>query len=304
MMVVMARDGAVPQSEAERAALYRDFWAYTGVYRADAEKWVADVDVAWNPGWKGEQVRFYKIVGDRMDVTSNWRSAHALPGKPIVRDYLIWERAATLRGEGPAPLTGIWRFVSEWRELQSTGQRLKQPGRTGYLLFLPEGRMIVVLAKKDGAAPRTEQERAALYESTIAYTGPYRADEEKWITKVEVASKPERKGEQLRHYKVNGDRLEVTEPRWWRARDLPGNPLVRTGLAWVRVSPATAAPAEEEAHSQYWKACRNGDVAAVRQMLDRGMSPNATFAGGVTPLFARDRLLVRAPRGGRALAAY
>jgi hypothetical protein len=93
MMVLMAANGAAPQTDIERASLYRHMRAYTGTYQADEEKWVADVDVAWNPGWKGEQVRFYKITGDRMDVTANWRPAPNLAGNPTVRDFLVWVRA-------------------------------------------------------------------------------------------------------------------------------------------------------------------------------------------------------------------
>jgi hypothetical protein len=46
-----------------------------------------------------------------------------------------------------APLVGIWRLVSFEREYQATGERKYPMGKTpaGYILFLPEGRMAVII---------------------------------------------------------------------------------------------------------------------------------------------------------------
>lgn len=63
----------------------------------------------------------------------------------------------------------------------------------------------------EGRKPaRTVQERADLLGSLVAYTGTYRLEGDKWITKVEVAWNPEWVGtEQTRFFKVDGDRLQV-----------------------------------------------------------------------------------------------
>lgn len=45
-------------------------------------------------------------------------------------------------------------------------------------------------------------------------------------------------------------------------------------------------PAQDARTSEFWTACRNGDVAKVREMLDAGMDANARFDAGMTPLAA------------------
>jgi hypothetical protein len=49
-----------------------------------------------------------------------------------------------------------------------------------------------------------------------------------------------------------------------------------------------AAPvmAQETPEARFWAACRNGDVAATRDLLDKGMNVNLRFEGGTTPLTA------------------
>ena len=68
-------------------------FAYTGMYRLEDDKWVTKVDVSWNPARNGtDQVRFYKLDGDRLQVTSAWAPNPNLPGSPITRGVLMWER--------------------------------------------------------------------------------------------------------------------------------------------------------------------------------------------------------------------
>lgn len=50
-------------------------------------------------------------------------------------------------------------------------------------------------------------------------------------------------------------------------------------LAWV-------AQAQETPSDKLWKACRTGDTAVVRQLLDSGLSANTNFGAGITPLAA------------------
>ena len=58
-------------------------------------------------------------------------------------------------------------------------------------------------------------EKAALLNTLVAYTGTYRVEDGKWITKVEVAWNPEWVGtEQVRPYVVDGNQLKVLTP--WR----------------------------------------------------------------------------------------
>ena len=108
-------------------------------------------------------------------------------------------------------LVGNWRLVSFEREYQATGEREYPMGRTptGYILFLPEGRMAVVITGEGRKAPTTDQDRAGLFNSLVAYTGRYRVDGDKWITTVDVSANPAWVGtEQTRAFRVTGDRLQ------------------------------------------------------------------------------------------------
>jgi hypothetical protein len=109
------------------------------------------------------------------------------------------------------PLVGLWRLREFVREYQATGEREYPMGAvpTGYILFLPEGRMAVVITGEGRKAPTTDEDRAGLFKSLVAYTGPYRVDGAKWITMVEVSANPAAVGtEQARAFDISGDRLQ------------------------------------------------------------------------------------------------
>ncbi len=115
------------------------------------------------------------------------------------------------------PVQGAWKLVSYDVEVQATGEKFPPMGKNpkGYVVFTPESRVWFVLTG-DGRKPgKTAEEKAALLDSLVAYTGTYRVEGDKWITKVEVAWNPEWVGtEQSRSFKVDGDRLQVLTP--WR----------------------------------------------------------------------------------------
>ncbi len=111
-----------------------------------------------------------------------------------------------------AKFLGIWKLMSyEW-EIQSTGERQPLMGKnpTGYVIFTPEGRFMAVITGEGRKAASTDQDRAKLLTSMFAYTGMYRIEADKWITKVDVAWLPSYVGtEQVRFFKLDGDRLQV-----------------------------------------------------------------------------------------------
>jgi len=80
----------VPTDE-ERIKLFSTMISYAGTYTFDAEKVVHHVDISWNQNWTGtEQVRFYKLDGDMLTITS-------APAKNFTdgregRSILVWER--------------------------------------------------------------------------------------------------------------------------------------------------------------------------------------------------------------------
>jgi hypothetical protein len=116
-----------------------------------------------------------------------------------------------------AKITGIWKLVAYEVEVQATGQKLPVMGQnpTGYVIFAPEGRVWFVLTGEGRKPAKTAEDRAELLNTLVAYTGMYRVEGDKWITRVDVAWNPEWVGtEQTRSFKVEGGRLEVLTP--WR----------------------------------------------------------------------------------------
>jgi hypothetical protein len=112
---------------------------------------------------------------------------------------------------------GIWQLVSYEIEVQATGQKVPVMGQnpTGYVTFAPEGRVFFVLTGEGRKPAKTDQERAELLSTLVAYTGTYRVEGDKWITKVDVAWNPEWVGtDQIRSFKVDGEQLQVLTP--WR----------------------------------------------------------------------------------------
>src|SRR5262245_56928658 len=52
------------------------------------------VEVAWNPEWVGsEQIRFFKLDGDRLKVLSPWRVMPNWPDKGMTRSILSFDRS-------------------------------------------------------------------------------------------------------------------------------------------------------------------------------------------------------------------
>jgi hypothetical protein len=134
-------------------------------------------------------------------------------------------------------LLGIWKLVSFEAEIQATGQKEPVMGQkpTGYVIFSPEGRAFFILTGEGRKPAKTAQDRANLLNSLISYTGMYRLEGDKWITKVDVAWSPDFVGtEQARFFKVDGDRLQVLTT-WGNSSKLAGkgdateDSYIRTG---------------------------------------------------------------------------
>jgi hypothetical protein len=156
-------------------------------------------------------------------------------GKKIVIDNGSTARVTLTRSGDRAPLVGLWRLVSFQREYQATGERGYPMGfaPAGYILFLPEGRMAVVITGEGRKAPTTDQDRVGLFNTLVAYTGPYRVDGNTWITTVEVSMNPAWVGmEQTRAFQISvSDRLQ--EMTAWAAR--PDNRMARFVITYERV---------------------------------------------------------------------
>jgi Lipocalin-like domain len=114
-------------------------------------------------------------------------------------------------------IVGTWKIESFVREVIATGQRYNEFGDrpSGYISYLPDGWMHVMLvadnrAKLAGAMP-TDQEKAELFGTMIAYAGTYRVDGDKVVHDIEVSWNQVWTGsKQVRFFKTEGDTLTIT----------------------------------------------------------------------------------------------
>jgi hypothetical protein len=132
-----------------------------------------------------------------------------------------------------AKILGTWRLISYEAEMQSTGERTPVLGKnpTGYIIFTPEGRFMSILTSGGRKAAKTDQDRADLLKSMLAYTGIYRLEGDKFITKIDVSWTPAWVGtNQVRFFKFDGDRLQVITA--WG--EWPGKGMARGFLMFER----------------------------------------------------------------------
>jgi|SRR5271167_4930385 len=112
-----------------------------------------------------------------------------------------------------ASLVGTWQLVSVQFEFADTGECVDVygPQPSGYLILTDGGRLMGIITAADRAPPATDADRAALFESMMAYSGEYRAEgEDKFVTTVDLAWHPAWHGEQTRFFALDGDMLSIT----------------------------------------------------------------------------------------------
>ena len=95
MFFVLTGEARKPgKTDKERADLLSTLVAYTGTYRIEGDTWTTKVDVAWNPEWVGtEQVRSFKLVGQRLQVLTPWRLMPNWADNGMTRSIVTFERA-------------------------------------------------------------------------------------------------------------------------------------------------------------------------------------------------------------------
>ena len=81
-----------PHNAEESAGLLRSMIAYTGTYQIEGDRWITQVDVAWNPEWVGtEQTRFFVIRDDQLTVQTPWRVMPNWPQKGLTRSIVTFQ---------------------------------------------------------------------------------------------------------------------------------------------------------------------------------------------------------------------
>jgi hypothetical protein len=139
------------------------------------------------------------------------------------------------RADDKTAIVGTWMLVSVVYEDVQTKERTPVLGEhpKGIQIATPEGRWLALVTAEGRSVPKTDEERARALQSMIAYTGRYRVEDGKVITKVEAAwNEAWVGGEQVRAIRFEGDRLFIESPPMPHPN--VNNKTVRVIVIWER----------------------------------------------------------------------
>src|SRR3984893_13289794 len=112
-------------------------------------------------------------------------------------------------------IVGTWKLFSVVYEDQESKARTPVLGEhpKGRQIATPDGLWLALVTAESRPVPKTDEERAQALRTMIAYTGRYRVEDGKVVTKVEAAwNEAWVGGEQVRSIRFEGDRLFIESP--------------------------------------------------------------------------------------------
>ena len=132
-------------------------------------------------------------------------------------------------------IVGTWTLVSVNYEDVTTKERTPIYGEhpKGIQIATPHGRWLALMTGENRPIPKTDEDRAQALKTMIAYTGRYRVEDGKVITRVEAAwNEGWVGGEQVRNIRFEDDKLYIESP------PMPhpnlNNKIVRVIVEWQR----------------------------------------------------------------------
>src|SRR5215213_2221626 len=132
-------------------------------------------------------------------------------------------------------IVGTWKLVSVMYEDQQTKELTPVLGQNpkGSQIATADGRWFALVTAEGRKVPQTDEERAQALRSMIAYSGRYRVEGDKVITKVEIAwNESWVGGEQVRCVRFEGDKLYIESPPMPHPN--VGGRVVRVIVTWER----------------------------------------------------------------------
>jgi len=143
--------------------------------------------------------------------------------------------ASPAMADAKKEIVGTWKLVSVMYEDQQTKELTPVLGAKprGYQIATPEGRWLALVTAENRPVPKTDEERAQALRTMISYSGRYRVEGDKVITKVEVAwNEAWVGGEQVRFLRFEGDKLHIESPPMPHPN--VGGKVVRVIVTWER----------------------------------------------------------------------
>jgi len=131
------------------------------------------------------------------------------------------------------PIVGAYRIVSYVIEIDGQPREIFGKSPRGYAMITPTRIMFVITAENRKFGTSVE-EKAALWDSMISYTGPYRVEGDKLITSVDASWNEDWNGtQQSRNWQAQGNRLTLTSIPAPYARD--PSKIIVARLVWEKV---------------------------------------------------------------------
>jgi hypothetical protein len=150
---------------------------------------------------------------------------------------LLWLASCATLADDREQIVGTWRLVSVLYEDAQTKERWPVLGQKprGWQIATREGRWLALVTAEGRKPPKTDEERATALRTMISYSGRYRLEDGKVVTKVEAAWNEAWVGtEQTRAYRFDGNLLHLESPPQPHP-NLAGR-VVRIIVTWERES--------------------------------------------------------------------
>jgi hypothetical protein len=110
-------------------------------------------------------------------------------------------------------LVGTWKLVS-WQTKFDGGDAIEPYGShpKGRLVLTAEGHWIIIITGANRSAAKSAEEKAALLDSVLAYSGRYTVEGDRITTRVDMSSNEIYSGanqNQTRFFRIDGDKLTL-----------------------------------------------------------------------------------------------
>jgi hypothetical protein len=138
---------------------------------------------------------------------------------------------------GLGSLVGSWRLLSAGVTMSDSKERIEPygPNPDGYMILSASGRVMFLFTNANRQPPETDQDRAALFDSMTAYTGCVRINAPgRFVTTIDLAWNPGFQVEQVRFFKLEGDRLTIRSPE--QTHPQYRDRLLVADVVWIRES--------------------------------------------------------------------
>jgi hypothetical protein len=127
----------------------------------------------------------------------------------------VWP-ACSFADDAATQLVGTWKLVS-WLTKFDGGDTVEpySPNAKGRLVLTPDRRWIIILTGANRKPAKSVEEKAALLDTVLAYSGVYTVEGNKITTNVDMSSNEIYTGanqNQTRFFRIEGDKLTLRTP--------------------------------------------------------------------------------------------